>query len=131
MMLNTDTTYCVADTVHRNYETGKQLVINSINGSDSLGWVDNLTRVDLNKRFQYFLSVVQSHKLNTCLMITTCCGFHFSPYDYCVDIGGSNDIVTIDKAWDWLVKSQYKEQRLFNRQITNVWSHEVDYTHNK
>ena len=51
------------------------------------------------------------------------CGFYFSPYEYCIDIEGSN--VTIDKAWDWLVKSQYKEQRVFNQQITNVWSHEV------
>lgn len=73
-ILSTDTTYCVADAVHRNYEAGKQLVINSINGSDSLGWVDTLTRVDLNKRFQYFLSVVQPH--NTCHNINDF-GFYF------------------------------------------------------
>lgn len=113
----------LTDTVHRNYEAGKQLVINSINGNDSLGWVDTLTRVDLNKRFQYFPSVVQSRNACHIHNNTIGCGFYFRPYEYCMDIGGSN--VTINKAWDWLVKSQYKEQRLFNQQITNVWSHEV------
>ena len=43
--------------VYRNYEAGKQLVISTINGNDSLGWVDVLTRVDLRRKFQYFLYV--------------------------------------------------------------------------
>ena len=43
--------------VYRNYEAGKQLVISTINGNDSLGWVDMLTRVDLRRKFQYFLYV--------------------------------------------------------------------------
>ena len=43
--------------VYRNYEAGKQLVISTINGNDSLGWVDVLTRVDLRRKFQYFLYI--------------------------------------------------------------------------
>ena len=44
--------------VYRNYEAGKQLVISTINGNDSLGWVDVLTRVDLRRKFQYFLYIM-------------------------------------------------------------------------
>ena len=50
--------------VYRNYEAGKQLVISSINGNDSLGGVDVLTRVDLRRKFQYFLFKSQNLTLN-------------------------------------------------------------------
>ena len=43
--------------MYRNFEAGKQLVIRSIDGNFSLGAVDVLTRLDLKRKFQYFLYV--------------------------------------------------------------------------
>lgn len=57
-ILNTMCTIIIHDivvVVYRNFEAGKQLITSTINGNDSLGWVDVLTRVDLRRKFQYFL----------------------------------------------------------------------------
>ena len=62
--MHTGATIMITVVVYRNYEAGKQLVISSINGNDSLGGVDVLTRVDLRRKFQYFL-YVQITKPNT------------------------------------------------------------------
>ena len=65
--MHTDTTIMITVVVYRNYEAGKQLVIGTINGNDSLGWVDVLTRVDLRRKFQYFLYI---HNIITNLSLT-------------------------------------------------------------
>ena len=46
------------------------------------------------------------------------------PYDYCFETSVGGD-VKIDKAWNWTLKSQYKEQRIFRGQFVNVWTYEV------
>lgn len=108
--------------VHRNFEAGKQLVISTINGNDSLGWIDTLTRVDIKRRFQYFLYAVE-YKCIDVDVFQYASMKYFRPYEYCSDISGSN--VTIEKAWDWIGSSKYKEQRVFSRLIVNIWSYEV------
>ena len=47
----------------------------------------------------------------------------YRPYDYRFQTSGGD--VTIDKAWNWTMNSTYKEQRMFNGQIVNVWTYEV------
>ena len=32
----------------------------------------------------------------------------------------------IDKVWNWTANSTYKEQRIFGRQIVNVWTYEIN-----
>ena len=61
--------------VYPNFEAGKQLVISTINGNDTLGWTDLLTRVDLRRKFQYFLYC--ERLTGTYIHIHTCCGFYF------------------------------------------------------